>query len=329
MPLCLYHSFPRRSLENGVDVSDKRGLNILESIFHSGLLLVPEVIEYQGEIDDKTWSIGEPLLSFQRRICFSHLSSGRDLFEHSELFGEFGVAFNLDDLRSSGAIPVFYIPQPTNNMEAGYGLLGNTLIHRLAEVQSLLHKLDEINNILERNQEVDEIEMESDGRETKYIKSDQLYWFLSKIIAGKQSYKDLESTIKILSNFFYPTEKNGYNSLENERKSYKSKIPDLSYYRQREWRIVGGVNVVGEETERELTQMEKDFLLYVDFDFYSRKLITPIGEIKLLDECRILKEINGEMVRERIVNIVVPKIMKNNVEKILLKYGVHCEITQI
>jgi len=131
-----YHCFPRRGGE--LPQAIEKGCQILTTIRDLGLVLMPEIIEWNQPSADGAPPRVFPVL--QKRVCFTELNSD-ELPQHTEKFGQFALEFDTNTLRSLGAIPVFYIPQPTakgdDGNALGVALLGiamdaNAIIQRLA-----------------------------------------------------------------------------------------------------------------------------------------------------------------------------------------------------
>lgn len=95
-----YHSFPRGKEKDSQQSIDE-GIAILESIRDSGLLLVPQVINWNRP--NRYFQI------VQNRVCFTHLRP-EEVMEHGKRFGYFALEFEADSLRSLGGTPAFYVP---------------------------------------------------------------------------------------------------------------------------------------------------------------------------------------------------------------------------
>jgi hypothetical protein len=117
-----YHSFPRRGASTDAEI--EKGCKSLAAIRDFGLLLTPQFIEWN---QPKLGGAPPRVLSvLQKRVCFTELSPG-ELSGHAEKFGRFALEFEIDTVRRLGAMPVFYVPQPTS--ESGDGsLVGTALV---------------------------------------------------------------------------------------------------------------------------------------------------------------------------------------------------------
>ena len=79
--------------------------------------------------------------------------------------------------------------------------------------------------------------------------------------------------IKALGNIIHPTERVG--------------DPLLSYYQQREWRLVAGIVKGTQQIDTTLPKELRNALLDLDDDFFSRELVLPTGKNRLVDECML------------------------------------------
>ena len=105
-PRFFYHSFPRPRQGETDSETASRGWAVLQSMRELGLILAPEVVEWQTPVSLGTPS---PTRILQRRICFTELSP-QELCEHSTRFGPFALEFETTALRRIGALPVIYMP---------------------------------------------------------------------------------------------------------------------------------------------------------------------------------------------------------------------------
>ena len=110
-----YHSFPRSRSGSSPSGDIEKGCQILTAIRDFGLLLVPQLIEWSQPVIDGASPRIFPVL--QSRVCFTELNP-IELRGHAAKFGEFALEFDPHTIRSLGAIPVFYVPQPSSNTKA-------------------------------------------------------------------------------------------------------------------------------------------------------------------------------------------------------------------
>jgi hypothetical protein len=99
-----YHSFPRPKA--GEQLLEK-GLQILAFMKEVGLVLAPEIVKWNASALSTN---EEEVQILQRRACFTEIARS-EVPEHSRTFGPISMAFDIADLRASGALPVIYAPQ--------------------------------------------------------------------------------------------------------------------------------------------------------------------------------------------------------------------------
>jgi hypothetical protein len=80
----------------------------------------------------------------------------------------------------------------------------------------------------------------------------------------------------------------------------------LSYYRQREWRIIPGLTAEGKLQVRPATGDEKEFLVNFDQRFWTRELADDKGSFRRLDEACVLDEFQGKHISDLIDKVIVP-----------------------
>ena len=106
-----FHCFPRPKKGETADATLERGLQILKFMATAGLVLAPEVVEWDvGAFTQGT----EELRLLQRRLCFTELEQN-ELAAHAATFGPIALAFDIGKLRTAGATPVIYAPQGTTD----------------------------------------------------------------------------------------------------------------------------------------------------------------------------------------------------------------------
>lgn len=340
-----YHSFPRRS--KGVQDPVQKGILILQSIANSGLLLVPELTPWPGELKaDGTQAEGFD--SYHRRVCFTHLPPS-ELTEHSESFGAISIEFDNQSLRTLGGIPVFYVPVDEKNV--GFLGLGLAIASHLGHVHELLTRLRDLQTVVKGATNSDAQMMcatQPDGgfvigtgehgtptfqirREMmERINRDRPEFRISDVPSptgvgssvkgvanilewltlGLHGYDLQLGSIKALSGFFSPVERMGEKSAR------------LSYYMQREWRIVGDMNLRGVPVTRKLTDKDKAAILDIDSEFFGREKQVPVDRIaKTVDDCRFLKEIDGKHVLDYARRVICPEQNKPDVRALLDNAG--------
>lgn len=224
MPHSLFHSFPRRTRTSSEELNV--GLKTLCSLVDIGLLLVPERITFPAAFpsDEKGQSSGTSIV--QLRACFTLLGEA-ELLSHSAEFGAFAIECEVEALRRLGAVPVFYIPQPTTTGEsAGFSVLGNDLVHQVRDVCVLLRELVSLERLLAVvGDEHGRVQLDAAGE----VDVDMLRRTLNYLRGQKVSFENLYNYCELVANLFYHA--------DSTRPHGQS---ELQYYCQREWRIISG-----------------------------------------------------------------------------------------
>jgi hypothetical protein len=120
-----------------------------------------------------------------------------------------------------------------------------------------------------------------EGRRKFSIDRDEATNFLAAIGHAVTPWNDLRTGTDALLNFFHPTDN-------------KKADAALEYYREREWRIARGIGLKGRDGRpdtdllRVLTARERQRLLDIDRDFFSRKVQTGTGEADTLNQTLVL-----------------------------------------
>ena len=304
-----YHSFPRRDKEN-----EEEALSRLASIADNGFLLVPEIIKWREPLQNG--GLSEFIENCQKRICFTELAPN-ELSGHTKQFGRFSIEYRIDDLRKLGAVPVFYIPK--DDSYEYLGGIGGALIARLAEIQELLKRLGDLKRFCEEcNTKNDFLTLTRNGKPVGTIKctvgsAEELIPYFT---LGSQKPEVLESTIKGLSSYFYPTEDLKYNS-------------PLHYYRQREWRITANIAKDGKSVDRDLFSEEKEKLLKIDKSFFGKELSFRTGIYRRVDRCKYLTALEGKHVLEFANRVIVPQESVTKAQLIVDNKGFRLEVAPL
>ncbi len=103
----------------------------------------------------------------------------------------------------------------------------------------------------------------------------------------------MRGAIYAAQNLFYPTDD-----------QFNDKV--LSYYRQREWRIIPGATVEGKTNTRVATSVEKEFLLDFDHRFWSREIVDDKGSFRRIDEAQVIDEFQGKHISEFVGRVIAP-----------------------
>jgi hypothetical protein len=270
---------------------------------------MPEHIEWK-----QPTAKGKPPRIFpilQKRICFTELTVS-ELPQHAKEFGRFSLEFDIDTLRRLGAIPVFYIPQPTaeglDGNAVGVGLLGvtmdaRTIIGRLAGLARILNGPTPVAEQLTLNMSFTR-SPEQTGNFT--INSAEAKSLLRAVGHGTTPWDPLDFGINSLLNFFYPADDVKHDKL-------------LDYYRQREWRIACAFTINGIQVLRVPTASEKARFLKIDPKFFGRQIQTDSGPVNALDNALVHPGLNGITMIQMVRRVIVPAAAVGRVTNILAK----------
>ena len=263
-----FHTFPRPRRGEPEEATFNRAIRILRYMADTGLVLAPEIV---------TWEIGvaggtiDRLPILQRRASFTELALS-ELTGHSTVFGPISLSFDIDTLREAGVTPVIYVPQ-----HSGMGSLSQlaTFCAKAAwHTRYVLERLQELKVMSDPDTAV--------ARFGKPLAPDCVFNLTNTDPKGKVvaqyavsaaniqaimkyiGYRNIpfDHSIGMLSvflNMFYPTDN-----------AYSGEL--LGYYRQREWRLIGGVDFNARPIARSLTDKEKARLIKIDGEFWTREL---------------------------------------------------------
>ncbi len=314
-----YHSFPRIRPSDTEASLKIKGLQLLRGIKDFGLILAPEVVEWSVPKLDGTTQV---IRNRQVRTCFTELSQA-ELPGHATTFGPFSLEFPIHVLRQFGILPVIYVPQTVE---------GDRLLSSLGPVMVLMfenarYTLDQLDQLLKLSNpeytlefarktnpgvtHVDpnyEINLQNHDEEKRIVKS---FPVKASVVRGVLEYLNFKAApfdlmrgaIWAAQNLFYPTDDRVNDKL-------------LSYYRQREWRIIPGVAVEGKTIARVATADEKEFLLSLDRQFWSRELVDDKGGFRRIDEAQVIDEFHGKHISESIQKVIVPPNTYNEAQEI-------------
>ena len=309
-----YHSFPRPKPGETCSQTENRGWAIFHSMEKLGLVLAPEVVEWNDPVGLGTPS---PIQVLQRRICFTELSP-RELGGHSTRFGPFAIEFDTTALRRIGALPVMYIPQALSAQDhlasLGPFIVGHVsqLLHSLKN----LNQLDLLDNLEYWQTQNSEAESIADECLVTLRNGDELRGHVQefevplKTIRGIINYLTFETApfnamigaVSIAQTMFYPTDDEHQNQ-------------ELGYYRQREWRITADYSVNGSPRGRSLEDEEKDYLLGLDESFWGRETHRS-RQLRRVDEAlALVQPAPGELI-SMVRRFIVPDDFANDASKI-------------
>lgn len=303
-----YHSFPRIRPGDKPEKIIKDGLNILESIRHSGLLLAPEIVEWKQPIgNDKFRTIANR----QIRMSFTELDSS-ELGLHSKLFGPFSLEFAIPDLRKLGALPVIYVPQHLEGPK-NFSSIGTSIVVHMHDIKYLINQLHQLHNysdlefLKKQYPEAESIHPnaeftlnnENPENPGEIVQSFKIPFGTMKDIISYLSYRNaplhlMEGILTAVQNLFYPTDDQIHDEL-------------LAYYRQREWRLIAGVSLEGKSQSRPLKEEEKMKLESINAHFWNRELNDGKIILRRKDEAVVIEEYWDGHISKLITKVRVPK----------------------
>ncbi|MCP4897456.1 MAG: hypothetical protein GY906_10840 [bacterium] len=297
-----YHSFPRRA-RSDEERALIAGPKILAAIRDLGILLTPETNEWK-ELLGVDGNLSKSMMIGQVRCCFTELMP-EELPKHAEDFGQFSVEFDVCTLRQLGCLPACYLPKPK---EQGAGLehIGSMLVVRLGEIQGLLELMTELTELVATAQDKSQILVHGENPiQCTCAGVEDLFQLLTR---RSQSTRVLSRAIAGLSGLISPAD-------DFEHKGPHGGL--LSYYRQREWRIVAGIEKNGVAIHRELEPDEKDRLLQIDPEFFGKEHEFRGGNDRQIDRCRVFSEYLGKSIMRYARRVIVPERVLDQARDIL------------
>jgi hypothetical protein len=305
-----YHSFPRRGA-SAADEIDK-GCKVLAAIRDLGLLLMPQLIEWQQPSAGGAPPRTVPIL--QKRVCFTELGPG-ELPAHAERFGHFALEFDVDVVRGLGAVPVFYIPQPSATGVDG-SAIATAVLTIAADCWAVVQRIASLDRIFRGALPVAKklktefgFASSPNGRGKYTIDRDEAKNFIAAIGHGVTPWSDLENGAFGLLNFFHPTD---------NAKADRA----LEYYREREWRVATGFALNRPDGSRiEVmhvpTASERARFLEIDPEFFGRTIKRDVGDVQTLDAALVYPGLGGKRIIEMVRRVIVPGVAIDRVTEIL------------
>jgi hypothetical protein len=298
-PRFFYHSFPRRGASSGAEA--EKGKAILAAIRDFGLVLTPQLIEWtQATVSGTPRSM--PIL--QRRVCFTELAP-IELAEHADRFGHFSLEFEIETVRRLGAMPVFYVPQPTGGTSTDGSHMGAAIVAIATDLRAVAHRVAAMDEVCRHPEAMEKLDVNvgfagsPDGFGTYRIDRDQTKVVLAAIGHAVTPWLDLKVGADALLNFFHPTDNTKTDAA-------------LEYYREREWRVACSFRIndadgkTSIDIQRRLAPNERERLLEIDREFFSRKVQTGLSEEDTLDLALVLPGLPPHRLIEMVRRVIVP-----------------------
>jgi len=303
-----YHSFPRPRKGETPEHILQKGMSILSLINSYGIVLAPEVVRWKQPLQEG--GVRE-LEQLQKRICFTELSES-ELPAHAERFGPFALQFDLDTVRHLGAVPVSYIPQVLVGDTPS--AVGATLVAELFDARGTMDQLQQLRDGLNQLEALkaegtpiapgcafDLVNVDRAGTPVKkyHVSVAAVRDVVEYLSFQNAPFSLMRGVLNAMLSLFYPADD-----------QVNDKV--LGYYRQREWRIVSGVEVNGVSVSSSLTPEQSRRVSNIDVSFWERMLSIrfPLSHAKTfrrIDEAEILSGLGGRKLLDLVKAVIVPQ----------------------
>jgi Putative abortive phage resistance protein AbiGi, antitoxin len=265
-----FHSFPRPKKGETEDATLARSIRILEFMMRVGLVLAPEVVNWDMRL--VTQGAKQQLSILQRRVSFTELDMS-ELTQHSAAFGLFSLSFDIAKLRAAGATPVIYVPQAT--ADSPLTLFASFCVNGVHHTKYVLSQLQQLKELSDHGR-LAEMLKEPVSPECKITltNTDAVGGIAARYTIPVSAIRDIlqyvgfnsipfdhsNAVLGYFLNLFYPTD----NAFKNDQ---------LGYYRQREWRLIASdLGIKGRPIARKLSGSEVTELEEIDPEFWRREL---------------------------------------------------------
>ena len=196
--------------------------------------------------------------------------------------------------------------------------VANSLMCRVGEIQVVLDRLKQLDSLVKSTNNKNEVlNIAKNGKAigTTRCNIGGAEDLINYLTHETQPIEILGNALRVLSQYFYPTENLEYNK-------------ELTYYRQREWRIIGNMMHHGKELTSKLENSTVKKLNDIDEEFFNRVLEFHTGKYKIYEQCLILREYMDKPIIHYVNRIHVPKEAKKAVETLLAKASIRIEIIE-
>lgn len=272
-----YHAFPQGLKgEAGID----RGLLILASILDRGLVLTPEPLEHERST----------YVTMAKRVCFTELAP-QDLVAHSQKFGSFALEWDYQTLLQMGALPVFYLP-----------LLPDAWASACAE--SIYSALGAVSQMLERLRDINDAGTKMLPGQTLNI---ALNGTMTPTAIGKAQIEQLKRILEF-EGMSVEAALNAFRAFGSllQRTADPRSDDMLSFFREREWRVVGNMLRDQRPVTEALSAADAEALLSVSPEFFGQTMRFRTGEYRLVDQCQVYRHVGDIPFRNTVRRIIVP-----------------------
>jgi hypothetical protein len=307
-----FHTFPRPKKDETGQATLNRAVEILKFMAEGGLILAPEVVTWQIPIQGGGV---QQLKVLQQRACFTELALN-ELGAHAATFGPITLSFDINALREAGLTPVIYVPQ-------GIGLnslseIGTVCANAAWHTRHVLGQLQELKEMsdpevvrarcgysLAPNATLTLRNNDPQGNIVAdyVIPAANVNAVIKHIGYRNIPFDHSVGMLSVFLNIFYPTDNLHTGEL-------------LGYYRQREWRLIGGSLRFNERPiARALTQAETDRLLKIDAPFWERGLTVDDVSQPRYALAQIYNPIEGWKFFDLVKNVFAPSSVAERVRE--------------
>jgi hypothetical protein len=310
-----YHSFPRNPRAESSDRIIENGMLILSNIRDLGLVLAPEKVEWsQATLDGGARKIE----IMQKRVSFTELARD-ELPAHSMTFGPFALEFDIATLRHIGAMPVSYMPQHINE-DGSLSGAASSIVAQFTDAKYTINQLrrlyDWINTIRQHNppELIKSIpiiltNVDDNGNIVQHavVPTEHIESILKFLGYKNAPFSLMDETLEGLASLFYLTD----NPRQDE---------PLTYYRQREWRLIPGIARNAMVSSRRLSETEKDRVILVDPTWWTRPLTYKNESFRRIDKTDVIDRYEGKSIIELARSVIVPADALEDARRLLPGY---------
>lgn len=221
-----YHLIPQL-LQDAPERCSRDLAQLLNLFLDIGPLMTPEIITIP-EVKT-TCGSRDSFQIYQRRFCVTVLNDVEDVAKHMAVFGPVTFCLKPADIFRLGPIAVSYIGF-ANKLGSGDFDTSVGIIHELRVLQNFLQEIDLVAFSASKEQlkRISELEPKLSNIEEQRT---QLKMILSAMKIDEAALRQMELTIHVIGHSLYP-------SGAEQRASWW-----FNYFREREWRIISGLEV--------------------------------------------------------------------------------------
>jgi hypothetical protein len=219
------------------------------------------------------------------------------------------VEFSIRTLRAWGAVPVIYIPYKIDS-DHPYDAAGVSLLTNLAAVSDVISSLARTAGLAGPTLEL-KLTMKTGEiffHEFNAAESAAIKLYLEYLMRAQGlPYNEMLGALRSMASLFYPTDDLQRTDL-------------LAYYRQREWRLFSGAFLNGKPTTNVTTAQQREELLTLDREFFSKELEFPDGKYSLAAKAHYFSHVNDRHVLTYASRIITPPEQRDEARAILKKF---------